>query len=228
MSAGDLAARIAHGLSYPFNPPGRSYLFRDGAMQPLDRLDPAGRVAVVASGSNGSPQRLAEKYGDSAEIPVTFGTIRDLVPVFAARLTSYGSVPATLGVVKGASAGVHVTWLTEEQLEIMHGTESVGTGYAYVRLTGFGLDLGEHGRPDKYFAYISIHGAFAPEGRLMPLHEVSQHDAQRHAMRCTDFHGSLEDFVARHLQDTAFRQQMNADLAKHGHAVEHAGMERLI
>lgn len=224
----DISARVAHGLSYPFSPPGKSYLFRDGGMHPLDRFDSRDRIAVVASGSNGSPQRLAEKYGDDAEIPVTFGTIRDLVPVFAARLTSYGSLPATLGVVPGSAAGVHVTWLTEAQLEIMHGTESVGTGYAYVRLSGFGLDLGVHGQPEEYFAYISIHGAFAPEGRLMPLHEVTQHDAQRHAMRCSGFDGTLEEFVARHLQDVGFRRQLNADLARHGHTVEHAGMERLI
>ena len=64
MTANDLARRVAHGLSYPFNPPGKSYLFRDGRMQPLGSFDIADRVPVVASGSNGSPQRLAEKYGD--------------------------------------------------------------------------------------------------------------------------------------------------------------------
>ncbi|WP_416897701.1 MAG: hypothetical protein ACMVY4_19950 [Minwuia sp.] len=228
MTGGDLAARIAHGLRYPFDPPGESYLFRAGRAEPLGRFDPSGRTPVVASGSNGSPQRLAEKYGEDAEIPVTWGTIRDLVPVFAARLTGYGSVPATLAVIEGATAQVHVTWLTEPQIEIMHGTESVGTGYAWCRLSGFDLDLGPHGRPETAFAYLAIHGSFAPEDRLMPLKDVSQHDAQRHAMRAAKFDGPLEDFVARHLTDVEYRQAVNSVLAAHGQPIGHPRIERLI
>lgn len=228
MSDDDLARRIAHGLSYPFNPPGHSYLFRDGAMHELAMFDSSGRVPVVASGSNGSPQRLAEKYGDSAEIPVTFGTIRDLVPVFAARITGYGSIPATLAVIPGATAGVHVTWLTEEQLEIMHGTESVGVGYAYVRMTGFDLDLGPHGRPGEAFAYLSIQGSFVPDGKLMPLADVGQDEAQRHAMRCTGFEGTLDDFVARHIQDVHFRRALDGQLGDFAEPIGHPQIERLI
>lgn len=228
MNGGDLAHRIAHGLSYPFNPPGHSYLFRKGGTVPLDRFETADRIPVVASGSNGSPQRLAEKYGDKAEIPVTFGTIRDLVPVFAARITGYGSIPATLAVVPGATAGVHVTWLTEEQLEIMHGTESVGVGYAYVRMCGFDLDLKEHGRPDEAFAYLSIQGSFVPDGHLMPLADVSQHEAQQHAMRCTGFNGTLQEFVASHLQDMTYRREIDACLGRFAQPIGHPQIERLI
>jgi len=228
VTAHDLARRVAHGLSYPFNPPGQSYLFRGGRMQPLGSFDTAGRVPVVASGSNGSPQRLAEKYGDDAEIPVTFGTIRDLVPVFAARVTSYGSIPATLAVIPGATAGVHVTWLTEPQLEIMHGTESVGIGYAYVRMRDFDLDLGRHGKPEEAYAYLSIQGSFVPEDRLMPLADVSQREAQTHAMRCTAFEGPLEDFVARHLQDAAYRRDVDAQLGRFAAPIGHPQIERLI
>jgi hypothetical protein len=224
----ELASRIRHGLSYPFNPPGHSYLFREGRTLPLNSFDPEGRVPVVASGSNGSPQRLAEKYGNSAEIPVTFGTIRDLVPVFAARITGYGSIPATLAVVPGASAGVHVTWLTESQLEIMHGTESVGVGYAYVRMTGFELDLGPHGRPEEAFAYLSIQGSFVPEGRLMPLAEVRQDQAQRHAMQCAGFSGDLDEFVAQHLQDIDYRREIDACLGRFAEPIGHSQIERLI
>lgn len=228
MSDEDLARRVAHGLSYPFNPPGHSYLFREGRIESLDRFDPTGRVPVVASGSNGSPQRLAEKYADKAEIPVTFGTIRDLVPVFAARITGYGSIPATLAVVPGASAGVHVTWLTADQLEIMHGTESVGVGYAYVRMTGFDLDLGAHGRPDTAYAYLSIQGSFTPEGKLMPLAEVTQSRAQEHAMNCIGFPGSLDEFVGQHLQDVGFRREIDACLGRFAEPIGHPQIERLI
>ncbi|WP_417513263.1 hypothetical protein [Minwuia sp.] len=228
MTTGDLARRIAHGLSYPFSPPEQSYLFRKGRMEPLTSFDQAGRTPVVASGSNGSPQRLAEKYADSAEIPVTYGTIRDLVPVFAARVTSYGSIPATLAVIEGATAQVHVTWLTDAQIEIMHGTESVGVGYSWSRLSGFDLDLGVHGKPDSAFAYLSVHGAFTPEGRLMPLKDVSQTEAQKHVMACTGFDGDLEAFVGRHVQDVAYRRELNQALARFGSEITHPGIERLI
>lgn len=228
MSGAALKARVEHALRYPFDPPGRSYLFRDGRMAEIERFDTAGRVPVVASGSNGSPQRLREKYGDAGEIPVSFGTIRDLVPVFAARITGYGSVPATLAVVEGAQAGVHVTWLTEDQLEIMHETESVGTGYAYCRLDGFELDLGDHGRPESAFAYIALHGAFAPEGAPLPLHRVSQREAQSHAARLAAHAGELHDFVGRNLDDPAHRNRANDALGPHGLPIAHPRIVRLI
>lgn len=228
MRDGELARRVTHGLSYPFSPPGRSYLFREGRMTALEAFDPTDRFPVVASGSNGSPQRLAEKYGDIAEIPVTFGTIRDLVPVFAARVTGYGSIPATLAVIPGTTAGVHVTWLTATQLEIMHGTESVGVGYAYVRITGFDLDLGPHPSPDEAYSYLSIQGSFVPEGRLMPLSAVDQKEAQHHAMKCTGFKGTLDDFVARHLMDVPFRRELDSRLGEFAEPIGHPQIERLI
>lgn len=230
MTGGPLKARIAHALKYPFDPPGRSYLFRNGRMTEIERFDPVaeGRVPVVASGSNGSPLRLKEKYGEAGEIPVSFGTISDLVPVFAARITGYGSVPATLAVIEGERAGVHVTWLTEDQLEIMHETESVGRGYAYCRLDGFELDLGEHGRPDSAFAYIALHGAFAPDGRPMPLHAVSQHEAQAHAARLAAHEGELHDFVGRNLDDLDHRGRANEAIGRHGLPIGHPRIVRLI
>ncbi|PJK31606.1 hypothetical protein [Minwuia thermotolerans] len=223
-----LKARIDHALRYPFDPPGRSYLFRDGRMEEIERFEAEGRVPVVASGSNGSPLRLREKYGDAGEIPVSFGTIRDLVPVFAARITSYGSVPATLAVLEGERAGVHVTWLTEGQLEIMHETESVGRGYAYCRLDGFELDLGPHGRPESAFAYIALHGAFAPDGRALPLHQVSQHEAQAHAARLAAHAGELHEFVGRNLADLEHRGRANDALGRFGLPVAHPRIVRLI
>lgn len=203
-------------------------MFRAGQMMPAEDLDLRDRVPVVASGSNGSPQRLAEKYGETAEIPVTFGTIREMVPVFAARVTSYGSIPATLAISEGASAGVHVTWLTDAQLDIMHITESAGVGYAYVKLANVDLDLGIHGNLDQAYAYLSIQGAFKPHGSLLPLHEISQQTAHRHVMRCCGFDGELTDFIARHLQDPGFRKDMNARLADFGQPIEHPDIERLV
>lgn len=228
MTAAARAARVAHALRYPFDPPGRDYLFRGGRMQPLERLEIAGRHAVVASGSNGSPDRLREKFGDDAEIPVTFGVLDGLVPVFAARITSYGSVPATLAPMPGRRAGVHVTWLTDNQIEIMHETEAVGRGYAWCRLDGFALDHAPWPAPAEMFAYLALHGALAPDGACLPLADVSQRAAQAIMQRAHGHDGDLEDFVDRNLTDRAYRASANESAARLSIPVAHPGLVRLI
>ncbi len=212
--------RVAHALRYPFDPPHRAYHFTVGQMQDAQPFDHAGRHAVVASGSNGAPDRLREKFGatsgHSGDIPVTYGVIRDLVPVFAARITSYGSVPATLAVVPGATAGVHVTWLTDDQLAIMHASESIGIGYAYCRLDGFGFAPSGHHPPAPLHAYVSMHGALMSAGRFLPLSEVAQVEAQRHVMAHMNFTGTVGDFVKRNLSDDTHRDRANRAAAAIG------------
>ncbi|WP_281016826.1 MULTISPECIES: hypothetical protein [unclassified Minwuia] len=222
-----LPDRIAHALRYPFNPPHRAYRFRDGGLHPPEPFDPAGLHAVVASGSNGSPDRLQQKFGNAAGVPVTYGIIHDLVPVFAARVTGYGSVPATLAVVPGARAGVHVTWLTDAQLQIMHQTESVGTGYAYCALEGFTFTAqGDHPQAPLH-AYISLHGALAPEGRLLPMDQVPQTQAQQHVMDSFGFAGTLAEFVRLNLDDPDHRLRANDAASRIGQAIDHARLIRI-
>ncbi len=219
--------RIAHALRYPFDPPHRAYRFRSGGLHPPEPFDPTGLHAVVASGSNGSPDRLHQKFGDAAEVPVTYGIIHDLVPVFAARVTGYGSVPATLAVVAGARAGVHVTWLTDAQLEIMHQTESVGTGYAYCALEGFGFTpRGAHPQGPLH-AYISLHGALAPAGRLLPMTSVSQTEAQQHVMDSFGFAGTLSEFVSMNLDDPDHRLRANDAASRVGQAIDDPRLIRI-
>ncbi len=219
--------RIAHALRYPFDPPHRAYLFRDGRLNPPQPFDPAGLHAVVASGSNGSPDRLRQKFGDTADVPVTYGIIHDLVPVFAARVTGYGSVPATLAVVPGARAGVHVTWLTDLQLEVMHRTESLGTGYSYCALEGFGFDArGEHPSAPLH-AYISLHGALAPDGRLLTMADIAQEQAQRHIMASFGHAGTLAEFVQRNLDDPDHRRRANDAAARVGQAIDDSRLIRI-
>lgn len=208
--------RIAHALRYPFDPPHRAYHFRAGRMQAPEAFDPAARHAVVASGSNGAPDRLREKFGNTGDVPVTYGIIHDLVPVFAARITSYGSVPATLAVVPGAQAGVHVTWLTDEQLAIMHTTESIGVGYAYCRLDDFRFDPVGHHPPAPLHAYISMHGALVAAGGFLPLANVAQAEAQRHVMARMNFAGEVDAFVSRNLSDSTYRDMANSAAAAIG------------
>ena len=66
----DRAARLALARAYPFAFPDHSLLFEGGLARPLDDLAPfvADRTAVLAVGSNQSPEQLARKY---AHLPGT-------------------------------------------------------------------------------------------------------------------------------------------------------------
>ena len=152
-SSSNLAERIDHACSYPFARPACSYLFVDGAMRPLSGVMVTGRVPVLASGSNAAPSRLAAKFGRSdGVVPVTRGILHDFVVVFAGHFTGYGAIPATLFPHPGAAINIWITWLTEDQLTIMHRSEGVigcrelEQRYDYVELQG--LDLRPEGLPD--------------------------------------------------------------------------------
>src|SRR3546814_316066 len=125
----DALLRLAKG--YPYAAPAGSYLYRDGASKPLEgSLDPdlmAGRVPVIAHGSNRAPEQLHRKFGHLAgaasAIPVTRTWLGDHDVVYSAHVTRYGSLSATLHRAPGTRVQVYVTWLTEAQLPRMHETE---------------------------------------------------------------------------------------------------------
>lgn len=94
------------------------------------------RTAVLAIGSNGSPEQLGRKYssmsGKDGVIPVLAVELRGYDVVYSALITSYGSICATLVPAdKDTCVLLHVTMLTRDQLEVMHGTEG---GYDFRRL----------------------------------------------------------------------------------------------
>src|SRR3546814_20218599 len=84
----DALLRLAKG--YPYAAPAGSYLYRDGASKPLEgSLDPdlmAGRVPVIAPGSNRAPEQLHRKFGHLAgaasAIPVQIGRAQCRARVF--------------------------------------------------------------------------------------------------------------------------------------------------
>jgi hypothetical protein len=103
------------------------------------------RHAVLAVGSNGCPGRLAEKYGNQAEValPVLVGSLANTAVVYSRRLVSYGALPATYLYHRGAVSWLSVTMLTEEQLARMDETEGVGEWYLRISVPGvFRVDSG--------------------------------------------------------------------------------------
>lgn len=228
----DLAERIRHALAYPFARPACSYLFADGRMQPLPKRNATlERVPVVASGSNAAPDRLVAKFGaDSDAIPVMRAVLHDFAVVFAGHFTRYGAIPATLTPSSGARTQVWITWLTPEQLTVMHRSEGVigclevEQRYDFALLDG--LDLRPEGMPrvQRAGAYLSKR-MLAPEGHPIRFAEVFSRECslkawnQRSALRLVHRRLAPEVtfamFMARILSHADQRQALFRELTPH-------------
>ncbi len=197
-------------------------------------------IALLASGSNASPQRLMEKFPSSlrAAIPALLGTVHRLCPVYSAHITRYGSVSATLQWAEASTARVFCLLLPESLLEIMHRSEFVGTNYGYFHLGGvrFKPDL-RHEMRDP-FAYLSLWGGLSLNESHVRLAAYDSHGVewpsltQRQIM--DEVHSllspeqGLDDFILSNIGDKSLRQARSRILSKdHAHAIELDRFDRL-
>jgi hypothetical protein len=219
-----MSSAVARALAYPFDPHPEPFLFAGGRALALDAADAAlfaGRRPILAVGSNASPRRLAEKLAADAVVPVTFAIVEDHVVAHSAKFTVYGSMPATLHPWPGARARVHMTWLTDAELAIMDGTESLGVEYERVAMSARQLDAPEHGGPIE--TYVSLAGALAREGAPVVTTAATcagelpaaldQHGAQAHAMAVLGLSGTVEEFITENLADNMLRLARTRDLS---------------
>jgi hypothetical protein len=215
---------VARALAYPFDPHPEPFLFHAGRAEPLDRSRQdlfLGRRPIQAVGSNASPKRLLEKFGPRTRAPVTFAIVEDHVVAHSAKFTAYGSMPATLHPWPGARAKVHATWLTDEELAVMDGTESLGLEYERVGMAAILLDAADYDGPIE--TYVSLAGALAWNGApavsaasrcagAVPP-SLDQRGAQALAMALLGVDGVVEDFVAANLTDRELRLSRTRDLS---------------
>jgi len=168
---------VEFALAYPFHIPEKPYLLLPGGKvsgQVPGHKDRAGRIPVLATGSNRSPRQLLRKFPDLQDVlPVDQGSLDGHDVVYSAHLTRYGSIPAALVAMPNCRVRVSVTWLTETQLERMHQTEALGQNYDYGRLDGVSLMLDGGERLGEVFTYISRRGFFAWEDRPIPLAAIA-------------------------------------------------------
>ena len=218
---------LALAKAYPFEAPGRSYLFRDGRAAALEGAAPetfAGRTAVIAHGSNRAPEQLRRKYGTAAEIPVTRAWLADHDVVYSAHVTRYGSVAADLRHAPGVRACVYLTWLTEAQLARMHETELGGENYRYGVLERIDLTLeaGPAGGLIEAHVYLSARGCLAEAGRPRGLAAVES-EGRRHGALAQEealeavrarhrAREALEDFILANVRDPARRTALIAEM----------------
>jgi len=177
-----------HGLRYPWTRPDRSYLLRDGETLLLHdvgdaeraailerHLAPAaGRVALLAIGSNVAPKNLAVKLAhhedaEDREVLVLAGDLHDLDVVAAAAVAVYGAMPATLAASPGTNVRAAVMLVTATQLTTLTWGEMT---YRLGRLQGarFTVEDAVQGvELDSPLGFVSRWGAFAPDGAAASL-----------------------------------------------------------
>jgi hypothetical protein len=177
------AERLVRAKSYPYDVPSTSYILFQGEPVPLKRMNPpddtAERIPVLAYGSNASPQQLINKYpylSDEEGIPVLKTALTGFDVVYSAHFSSYGAIPAMLVSSPGTRLTTFVTWLTEEQLEVMHDTElgpdRDGTAYTFGNLTGVLAMIDAVGIREEVFMYQSAAPALGHEGAMCAYAEV--------------------------------------------------------
>jgi hypothetical protein len=218
--------RIAHAKSYPFPSPDHGFVYEAGAWRALDGgdLDFAGRVPVLAAGSNQSPEQLIRKYGGDPEIgaiPGQRGLLSDFDVVYAAHLTAYGSLPATFQHSPGTTVRVFVLWLDDAQLERMHETER---NYSYDHLDGIRIVFDDGGIANDAYAYSSKVGCYGHQGGCIALREIAATDrsfpeaGQVEALSLVRDRLApgtpLDDFIEQHLVDRDLHRVRSGALAE--------------
>ena len=154
------AHRLHRARNYPYHFPLRSYTYDDGEIKDFDASLAARRTPVLAIGSNQAPERLVQKFGHDAThvIPVQRAQLSGFDVVFSAHISSYGAVPAMLQTSPGSTVSIAVTWLNDEQLEIMHATEIAAANYWFAELQEISVTLDNGVVHTEACAYLSSRG----------------------------------------------------------------------
>lgn len=219
---------LGRAFGYPYPAPRHSYLFDDGRVEAFDPALTAGRIPVLAIGSNRAPDQLARKFQDmkGTRIPVERVFLSDFDVVHAATLTRYGAVPAMLQHMPGTRVEVMLTWLNEQQLARMHATELGAANYSFARLEHIRLERDDNSVSDRAFCYVGARGAFSSKEHAafalaaVPAEGRSLPQADTRAMldlfsRLLGWRGNLDSFVETALGQEDRRRAWVDALAPH-------------
>lgn len=231
------SAKIERALGYPYERPVSSYLFSGGIAKDLPGgIDLSNRRPVLACGSNGAPEQLSRKYGskDAIAIPVTAAKMRDIGCTYSAHFSAYGSIAAALCVVPGIESHVHITWLTDTELDRMHETEAVGMNYHFVHIDGTNIECDITGPISSLYAYVSLRGSLLLDGDPVILKGIPtdntilkklDQEAMQEEMRrrlAPDTH--LNDFILENIHDAPTRLNRTAIISQNTQAFIHSGI----
>jgi hypothetical protein len=181
-------AALEYAVGYPWARPPGSYELRGGGVRLLAELaepdrerlieryrDPAaGRVPLLAIGSNAAPEVLERKFAhfddaeDRAVLALT-GWLRDFDVGPAATVTIYGSMPATVFPSPGTEVAATVLWVTSAQFTQLTWSE---LSYWLGRLhTPFAVEEADAAFGD-VLVFVNRFGCFCPDGAPVALAAV--------------------------------------------------------
>lgn len=190
-------AHYERAIGYPWDRPGGSCLVTDGTVQELTSLDAQQRdalvaryaqdrerIALLAYGANGAPERLALKLAHldegHREALIIAGDLEDFDVGAAAQPPVFSSMPATLIPSPGTAVRVAVLFLTPVQFTALWWTElsyrvgalsdvTLTTDVAAVRVT-------------RVLTFVSRFGAFAPDGTAVAMAALAARDRRAPAL----------------------------------------------
>lgn len=204
-------------ISYPYFAPDYSFSFYKGQFVKGICDDLSNRIPILSVGSNRSPYQLKRKFSLDQDICVTPATLHDSDIVYAASLSSYGSMPATQWPSKGTKVDLNVLWLKEEQLNTMHLTEALGVAYNFVKLKLGTVKIKDFVYSKSIYGYVSIPGAFpfkdnmpkrlsALKSRGSKLEEFSEINALNRLKDYLEFNDkNLSEWIRKVINDMSYR-----------------------
>jgi|SRR6476620_5643631 len=190
--SGEAAAILERALAYPYEAPGRSYLFRDGEARELPPdPDLSDRTPLLSYGANSSPEALARKLASlpGEELPVLRAELEGFDVVYSAHVSPYGAVPATLRESPGTTAPVFVLHPTPPQHAALTATE---LNYDLVEVNGIAAYRSKHGCLEFEGSPVAL-AAIRSSGRTLP--ELDQPAILERVRAHLEPHLSLEEFV---------------------------------
>ncbi len=203
------------------------------------------RVPVIAHGSNAAPAQLARKFAalyangeENVVIPVMRGRLVDHDVVYAPHFSGYGAMPATLDVSPGTTAEIAVTYLTPDQLALMHGTEISSANYVFGRLGKVTLELDGLETIDEAFAYLTLYGSAmlddaptalsAVKARRRQFESASTPAMLARARDHTTPGMALDAFIMENIENPALRRERSATLRQFARRPSFAAFDVLV
>ncbi|NVK20093.1 MAG: hypothetical protein HWE30_15455 [Methylocystaceae bacterium] len=195
---------IERALGYPYEMSATSYILENGRINAWSDIDLSNRTPVLACGSNQSPEQLMRKFSEGL-IPVMAGWLEGYDSVYSAHFTSYGSVAATYHYDANVKSRQMITWLDDDQLEMMHKTEALGVNYEFVAFEGIEFQSDCAQSIGAAYSYQSLRGPLMIEGQPIGLQAIQavgasyrrydQKDLQALIQYLLGHAGTLADFI---------------------------------
>lgn len=213
-TSGDRETVLRRAREYPYLLPADSYRWLNDEVHAFDPAECKGRTAVLAVGSNMSPQQLTRKYGrdETHPIPVQRCYLQDFDVVYSAHIARYGSIPAMLQHSPGTRVALFLTWLTDGQLETMHKTELGAEHYHFGRVSDVAMALDTGEVLGEFHVYVSQRGHVEQDGGAVALAAVSAENRRFPALYMADMISRLHERAAPELDGDAFILKLVEDL----------------